>query len=58
MVMDGDVSVVETGGRTDFLSPSPNIPSYAPAHVDRILHDEDTVSLGGVTLAAHKTAGA
>ncbi len=57
MVMDGDVSVVETGARADFLSPSPNILNYAPAHVDRILHDGDTVSLGGVTLTAHKTAG-
>ena len=57
MVMDGDVSVVETGGRSDFLSPSPNIPTYAPVRVDRVLHDEDTVSLGGVTLTAHKTAG-
>ncbi|HZZ39508.1 MAG TPA: subclass B3 metallo-beta-lactamase [Acidobacteriaceae bacterium] len=57
MVMDGDVSVVETGARTDFLAPSPNIPGYAPVHVDRILHDNDTVSLGGVTLTAHKTAG-
>ena len=57
MVMDGDVSVVETGARTDFLSPSPNIPTYTPVHVDRILHDEETVSLGGVTLTAHKTAG-
>jgi len=57
MVMDGDVSVVETGARTDFLWPSPNIPGYPPAHVDRVLHDRDTVSLGGVTLTAHKTAG-
>ena len=57
MVMDGDVDVVETGGRADFLSPSPNIPSYAPVHVDRVLHDGDPVSLGGVTLTAHKTAG-
>jgi metallo-beta-lactamase class B len=57
MVMDGDVSVVETGARADFLSPSPNILKYAPVHVDRILHDGDTVSLGGVTLTAHKTAG-
>ena len=57
MVMDGDVSVVETGARADFLSPSPNIPIYAPVHVDRVLHDGDTVSLGGVTLTAHKTAG-
>jgi metallo-beta-lactamase class B len=57
MVMDGDVSVVETGARTDFLSPSPSIAPYAPVHVDRVLHDGDSVSLGGVTLTAHKTAG-
>jgi metallo-beta-lactamase class B len=57
MVMEGDVSVVETGARTDFLSPSPNILTYTPVHVDRVLHDEDTVSLGGVVLTAHKTAG-
>jgi metallo-beta-lactamase class B len=57
MVMDGDVSVVETGARRDFLSPSPNIPTYTPVHVDRVLHDEETVSLGGVILTAHKTAG-
>jgi metallo-beta-lactamase class B len=50
MVMDGDVSVVETGARADFLSPSPNIPTYSPVHVDRVLRDEDTVSLGDVTL--------
>jgi metallo-beta-lactamase class B len=57
MVMEGDVSVVETGARTDFLSPSPNIPTYTPVHVDRVLHDEDNLSLGGVVLTAHKTAG-
>lgn len=57
IVMDGDVSVVETGARTDFLSPSPNIPLYASVPVDRILHDGDTVILGNVTLTAHKTAG-
>src|ERR1700759_2781318 len=44
MVMDGDVSVVETGARTDFLSPSPNIHPYAPVHVDRVLHDGDPVT--------------
>jgi metallo-beta-lactamase class B len=57
MVMDGDVSVIESGARTDFLFPSPNIPTYPPVHVDRILHDADTVTLGGVTLTAHKTPG-
>jgi metallo-beta-lactamase class B len=57
LVMDGDVSVVESGAHTDFLWPSPNVPGYAPAHVDRVLHDGNTVSLGGVVLIAHKTAG-
>lgn len=57
MVMEGDVSVVETGARTDFLSPSPNVSTFTPVHVDHVLHDEDTVRLGGVTLTAHKTAG-
>jgi metallo-beta-lactamase class B len=57
MVMDGDVSVVESGGRTDFLAATGSIQTYPPAHVDRILHDGDTVTLGNVTLTAHKTAG-
>jgi metallo-beta-lactamase class B len=58
MVMEGDVDDVQTGGKTDFTSPSPPDKTlYAPARVDRVLHDGDTVSLGGVTLTAHKTAG-
>ncbi|GGH00031.1 subclass B3 metallo-beta-lactamase [Silvibacterium dinghuense] len=57
MVMDGDADVVESGARTDFLAASPSIVKYAPVHVDRILHDGDTVTLGGVILTAHKTAG-
>ena len=57
MVMDGDVSVFETGARSDFLAPSPNILGFTPVHVDRVLQDGATVSLGGVTLTAHKTAG-
>jgi metallo-beta-lactamase class B len=57
MVMEGDVNVVETGSRTDFLAPSPNVPGFPAAHVDRVLHDLETVTLGGVTLTAHKTAG-
>ncbi len=53
MVMDADVSSIETGGRTDFAHFTP----FPPAHVDRILHDGSTVQLGGVTLTAHKTPG-
>jgi metallo-beta-lactamase class B len=54
MVMDGDVDVIESGGATDFDSTLPHFPA---SHVDRILHDGDTVTLGGTTLTAHKTAG-
>ena len=57
MVMDGDADVVESGGRTDFLAASGSVPPYPPANVDRVLHDGDTVDLGGITLTAHKTAG-
>jgi metallo-beta-lactamase class B len=53
MVMDADVSSIETGGRTDFAHFKP----FPAAHVDRTLHDGSTVQLGGTTLTAHKTAG-
>jgi len=54
MVMDGDVPVVESGGATDFAYGKD---TYAPAKVDRVLHDGDEVKLGGTVLIAHKTAG-
>jgi metallo-beta-lactamase class B len=54
MVMDGDVSVVESGGATDFAYAKD---TYAPAKVNRILHDGNAVKLGGTVLIAHKTAG-
>ena len=54
MVMDGDVAVVESGGKDDFAySAYP----YPVAEVERILHDGDVVSLGGTELVAHKTPG-
>lgn len=57
-VMDGDADVMESGGRTDFAFGGPGKPlQFPPAHVNRVLHDGDTVTLGGVTLTAHKTAG-
>lgn len=57
MVMEGDAEIAETGGRSDFLASTGSLPSYPPAHVDRVLHDGETVELGGVALTAHKTAG-
>jgi metallo-beta-lactamase class B len=56
-VMAGDVPVVESGGRTDFqYGPDPS-KHFPPAHVDRVLHDGDSVRLGGSVLTAHLTAG-
>ena len=55
--MEGDVSVVESGGRTDFAYGAQPDSRYPPARVNRVLHDGDAVTLGGVTLTAHRTAG-
>jgi metallo-beta-lactamase class B len=54
MVMDGDVDVIKTGGVADYDQALQHFP---PSRVDRTLHDNDTVTLGGTTLTAHKTAG-
>jgi len=55
MVMDGDAQAMESGDRHDFGGSS--LPRFPPAHVTRVLHDGDTVELGGIVLTAHKTAG-
>jgi metallo-beta-lactamase class B len=57
MVMDGDVSVVESGGKTDFQYGNSKDSHYPPTKVDRVLHDGDKVQLGGTVLVAHKTPG-
>ena len=57
MVMDGDVPVVESGGRSDFHYGNDGSMRYPPAKVDRILHDGDEVRLGDATLVAHLTPG-
>jgi metallo-beta-lactamase class B len=54
LVMDGDVDVTQTGGASDYDS---SLSHFPPAHVDRTLHDNEAVTLGGTTLIAHKTAG-
>jgi metallo-beta-lactamase class B len=46
MVMDGDVAEEQSTG-----------PGRPGAHVDRVLHDGDTVELGGAKLTAHLTPG-
>ena len=55
-VLDGDVDLVESGGRTDFAYGRGDM-LFPRAKVDRVLHDGDTVRLGGTELMAHKTPG-
>jgi metallo-beta-lactamase class B len=57
MVMDGDVPVVESGGKADFQYSTKPEWLYPPTKVDRVLHDGDEVKLGGTTLVAHLTPG-
>jgi metallo-beta-lactamase class B len=57
MVMDADVPVVESGGKTDFQYGNIASNLYPPVKVDRVLHDGDTVTLGGAVLVAHLTPG-
>jgi metallo-beta-lactamase class B len=57
-VMDADVPVVESGGKLDFnYGDKGGVNLYPPTKVNRVLHDGDTVSLGGTVLTAHKTPG-
>lgn len=57
MVMAADVPDIEAGGRGNFHYA--NLPStfYPPTKVDRVLHDGDTVELGGSSLVARHTPG-
>jgi metallo-beta-lactamase class B len=57
MVMDADVSVVESGGKTDFQYGNVPTSLYTPTKVDRVLHDGDEIRLGGAVLRANLTPG-
>ena len=57
LVMDADVPVVESGGKTDFQYGSVADALYPPTKVDRTLHDGDEVKLGDAILVAHLTPG-
>jgi len=57
MVMEPDVDVVESGGKTDFFYGTNQSTLYPPTTVDRVLHDGDEVKLGDAVLVAHLTPG-
>jgi metallo-beta-lactamase class B len=61
-VMDGDVEVLRSGGRTDHLygekAARPAAEAwFDPVTADRTLKDGDTVAVGDLTLTARKTPG-
>jgi metallo-beta-lactamase class B len=55
LAMQGDDDIIEHGGRGDFRFDGEI--GWRGCPVDRVLHDGDTVSLGGTTLFAHLTPG-
>lgn len=57
MVMEPDVSVVESGGKADFQYGNDPRTCYPATTVDRVLHDGDEVMLGDAVLVAHLTPG-
>ncbi len=57
MVMDADVALVESGGKSDFHYANDTSTYFQPSKVDKVLHDGDRVELGGTILTAHLTSG-
>ena len=57
MVMDADVPVVESGGKSDFQYGNDPTSLYPPTKVDRVLRDGDEVKLGDAVLTARLTPG-
>jgi metallo-beta-lactamase class B len=57
MVMDADVPVVESGGKSDFQYGNTPSNLYPATKVDRVLHDSDQVKLGNAVLVARLTPG-
>lgn len=62
VAMEGDVELLRSGGRTDYLygeqavHPVPQA-WFEPVVADRTLRDGDTVTVGDLTLTARKTPG-
>ncbi len=57
MVMEGDVDVVESGGKSDFQYGNDPESLYPGTKVDRVLRDGDEVKLGDTILTARLTPG-
>jgi len=49
MINEGDASAAEDGGLSDYSSKG-KLRDFEPVQVDRVLHDRDTIRLGGMQL--------
>jgi metallo-beta-lactamase class B len=56
-VMEGDVPLLKSGGRSDYLFANRSDFHFDPVATDRVLRDQDVVELGGVRLTARLTPG-
>jgi metallo-beta-lactamase class B len=54
---EADATLLEDGGKSDFRFGDSRETNFEPVQVDRRLKDQDTVTLGGVTLTAHHHPG-
>jgi len=54
---EGDVSVLEDGGNSDFRFPEGRGVIFEPVSVDRVLQHGDTIALGGTVLTLHHHPG-
>jgi metallo-beta-lactamase class B len=57
MVTEGDVGVVESGGKSDFQYGTDPTALFTATKVDCVLHNSDEVKLGDATLTARLTPG-
>ena len=57
VVMDADVSAVESGGKSDFHYANDASTHYPATKVDQVIRDGEEVKLGGAVLVAHLTPG-
>ena len=55
--MQGDVELLKSGGKTDYLFAGDSRFHFPPVTTDRVLKDGDVVSLGAISLTAHATPG-
>jgi metallo-beta-lactamase class B len=56
-IMEGEQSLLRTGGKDDFHYGSVAEFGYEPVSADRVLRDGETLTLGDIAMTAHATAG-